>query len=264
MKTLLLITSCLLLAYTASSQTNATDATVTDCGGTTYNLFDELDAGKIIVIGWTMPCFTCAGPLLEAHNSVMNFAVSNPGMVEYWVTDDYANSTCSSIENWCVNNGINNAKYFSSSELNMNHYGENGMPKVVVLGCTDHKVYYNVNDNPTGAGVTAAIDEALNDLSNGCQSVGTEELSESIFEITCYPNPTSAVLNIELSTEVSEELEVSITGLNGNLLSQTTIAVNSSHEEDFQLDVSGLANGIYFLNVRTSTSTITKKIEVTN
>lgn len=56
MKKLLLAFSQLLLSgFMAFGQTTATDFTVNDCGGTSHNLFTELDAGKVIVLCWPMP-----------------------------------------------------------------------------------------------------------------------------------------------------------------------------------------------------------------
>lgn len=85
-----------LLTYCTSSiaQEYAPEIVVTDCEGNEHSLHDALDSGKVIVIGWTMPCATCAAPLLAAHNVVLKYGISHPGVVEYWLADDYAETTC--------------------------------------------------------------------------------------------------------------------------------------------------------------------------
>jgi len=230
----------LLMSGQLFAQTYATDVTITDCDGVSHNLFTELDAGKIIVVGWTMPCATCAPPLLGVHNSVLSFMFSNPGVVEYWVNDDYGNSGCATVEGWCNANGITNAIFFSSSELSMSDYGTDGMPKAVVLGCADHKVYYNQNNNPNEHGTTIAIEQALADLANGCADLGVEEKSE--FGLMCFPNPANSILNVSFSINPSHDSFIEIYNINGALLKLLPLSQFSSNE--FQIDVSELEKKI--------------------
>jgi len=262
MKTLVLFVSVMLLNNMSFGQTNATDVTVTDCEGTTYNLFTELDAGKIIVIGWTMPCASCATPLLSVHNSVLNFAVSNPGVVEYWLTDDFANTNCTTIVDWCTNAGITNAKFFSTADLDMFDYGGSGMPKVVVLGCTDHKVYYNVNNTPSGQGTTTAINAALADIANSCQPVGIDEITESNISVSCYPNPASSTLNVAVEMSDSQSFAVEVIGLNGVAFNKVEVENSNSVLNELQLDISALSTGMYFLKVTSNDVVAVQKFQV--
>ncbi|NRA13338.1 MAG: T9SS type A sorting domain-containing protein [Crocinitomicaceae bacterium] len=262
MKILAGLTFALLLSATSFGQTNATEAAPIDCEGATHNLFSELEAGKIIVIGWTMPCASCAGPLLEAHNAVLSYAVSNPGVVEYWMTDDYANSACNTIQNWCTSNGITSAEYFASAELDMSDYGTAGMPKVVVLGCSDHKVYYNENNgSPSGAGVTAAIDAALADMAIGC-AAGVEELYVTNMAVSCFPNPASSVLNVTVGMVAPQEVVMEVVGLNGKVYSSVSVEDLNLLTDGVQIDVNNLATGFYLLKVTSNDAIVVEKFEV--
>lgn len=252
-----------LLSIESYSQTYATDFTASNCNGSSYNLFSELDAGKIIVIGWTMPCATCAGPLLEVHNAILNYAISNPGVVEYWVTDDYANTSCSSVAGWCATYGITNATYFSSSTIDMNDYGGSGMPKVVVVGCSNHKIYYNKNDNPDGQAVSDAIAEALNDLANSCQ-LDISDIKDTDFEFTAFPNPTKSILNIEFKNRPQEHFLIELYTIRGEMLQQISLDKSSLEIQQLQLSTSDLPEGIYLLNLTGETSSATIKIQVEN
>ena len=253
--------SVVLLSFAGHTQTHATAASPVDCNGTTHDLFAELDAGKIIVIGWTMPCATCAAPLLQVHNSVLNFAVSNPGVVEYWVNDDYANTSCSSVEGWCSTNGITNATFFSTSEIPMSHYGTDGMPKVVVLGCTDHKVYYNVNNSPTGMGVTAAINTALADIAASCVT-GNEELEASTFDLACYPNPANTELTVSFNSKAGEQASLEVLDVNGASLKQFALENSNKVTTSVHVDVNELVNGFYFLKMTSRESTEIIKFQI--
>lgn len=252
------LTACLLSSFAAFSQTNATDVTVVDCAGNSHNLFTELDAGKIIVIGWTMPCSTCAPPLLDVHNEVLNFAISNPGMVELWINDDFGNTTCATVKNWCIANGISNAFYFSDPALSMNDYGGIGMPKAVVVGCSSHRIYYNVNNNPTGAGVTSGINAAFSDQANGC-TLALNEYEESL--VSCYPNPLSDKLKVN-AEDLTLLKSVQIVTLSGNIISTVDPATFPVTGNSFELDFGQYDNGMYFLLMEYGESVLIKRVEV--
>ena len=122
-----------LLQTIAFAQT-ATDFTANDCDGTSHNLFTELNSGKVIVICWVMPCSACKGPALTTQNVVNSYLTSHPHTVYMYMCDDYANTTCTSLDSWRNNNGITSATLFSDAAINMADYGGNGMPKIVVIG----------------------------------------------------------------------------------------------------------------------------------
>ena len=147
------------------AQTTATDFTTADCNLVTHNLFDSLDAGNVIVIAWVMPCGPCATYSLPAYAAVQSFATSHPGRVHFYMADDYANTPCSSLISWGNTNNMPNSTFFSSSDVNMSGYGIAGMPKVVVLGGSDHTIFYNQNDSHiTFGGVETAISDAINKI----------------------------------------------------------------------------------------------------
>ncbi len=144
-----------------TSGPTATDFNVLDCDGNSHHLYGELDAGKIIVIAWIMPCTSCINDPLNAHTIVQTYAASHPGRVVMYIADDYANSPCSTITGWSNFYGMTNSTKFSDPAITMSDYGVDGMPKIVVLGGSDHKVYYN--ENSSSVGVDTAIDQALAD-----------------------------------------------------------------------------------------------------
>src|SRR5438067_299698 len=59
MKKILLFVSFLLINGITFGQTTATDFTATDCNSASQSLFTELNAGKIVVLIWVMPCSVC-------------------------------------------------------------------------------------------------------------------------------------------------------------------------------------------------------------
>lgn len=259
MKTLFLL-SFIVVLNTAFGQSTATDVTVTDCAGNSHNLFNELDAGKIIVVGWAMPCATCAAPLLSVHNIVLSFQLSNPGMIEYWLNDDFANTSCQSLIGWANSSGITSAIYFSAGQLSMLDYGSAGMPKVVILGCTDHKVYYNVNNNPGGNGFSNALQAAVADVNAGCQQSGLNEANE-IFPVNCVFNPEMDRVELKFGAVPTGNCQVNIYTLEGQLV-YSGEHPPSGKDAMIEIPTSFWKNGLYLLRLETSEFESTYKINI--
>ena len=134
-----------MFVVTFSVAQTATDFTVDDCNGTSNNLYSELDAGNVIVLCWVMPCGPCATGAGYAQDAAQSFASSHPGIVKFYLVDDFANSDCSYLNGWAGSYQLYPESSFSNSIISMNDYGGPGMPKVVVIG-PDKQVYYNVKN----------------------------------------------------------------------------------------------------------------------
>ncbi len=223
---------------------NATDFTTDDCNGVTHNLFDSLDAGNIIVIVWVMPCGPCATYASYAYSAVQDFAISHPERVDFYLVDDYANTTCGNLVNWGNSNNMPLNTTFSSSVINMNDYGSIGMPKVVVLGGSNHTVYYNKNDDQIDySGVYSAIDLALSIP----LSIDVKSLED--FRVSVYPIPTNNSLNVKYEFNNSDNLKFEIVNTLGQNLFSYSDAEIYLEKHTSKINVEGLEKGIYFLNI---------------
>jgi len=226
----------------------ATDFTADDCNGVTHNLFDSLDAGNVIVISWVMPCGPCATYSLPAYAAVQSFATSHPGRVHFYMADDYANTTCSSLMSWGNTNNMPNSTFFSSSDVNMSGYGIAGMPKVVVLGGSDHTIFYNQNDSHiTFNGTQTAISDALS------APLAVNDQQNSKFGLISFPNPTqNGKLNVSYRIDNNGPINIEII----NILGKTVLALedqipNIIGQYNNTFDISELTKGTYFLKLST-------------
>ena len=226
----------------------ATDFTADDCNGVTHNLFDSLDAGNVIDISWVMPCGPCATYSLPAYAAVQSFATSHPGRVHFYMADDYANTTCSSLMSWGNTNNMPNSTFFSSSDVNMSGYGIAGMPKVVVLGGSDHTIFYNQNDSHiTFNGTQTAISDALS------APLAVSDHQNSKFGLISFPNPTqNGKLNVSYRIDNNGPINIEII----NILGKTVLALedqipNIIGQYNNTFDISELTKGTYFLKLST-------------
>jgi hypothetical protein len=212
------------------AQTTATDFNVENCDGEMYHLFAELDLGKVVVIAWVMPCVSCIADPVEAYSIVQNY---DPQKVNYFIVDDYADQPCSVIQNWSENYQMGGVTKFSDPAISMSDYGQDGMPKIVVLGCNTHKIFYN--ENSSSQGIQNAIDMALEECTN---TNYTEEQVKPNFSI--YPNPVKGQIYLDTPNSTIEHLSI--------VNSQGTVVIQKQHYHSQKpIDISHLSNGLYII-----------------
>ena len=244
MKKVLLLSAIILAGiFIAFGQTTATDFTANDCTGQSHNLFSELDDGKVIVLAWVMPCGSCISDPLSAFTTVSQYATSHPGQVLFYMADDYANTSCGSLMGWAANYGMGNSTIFSNASIRMSDYGVDGMPKIVVLGGSDHKVYFNKNSSAVGIG--SAIDMALDDIAK----MGLMELDNSPMGLKSFPNPANNVLKVTYNLDKSSTTIVEVINLGSGNVAMMTQELKSSGEHNSIFDISELSNGTYMIKV---------------
>jgi hypothetical protein len=244
-KILFTILTVLFVQGFSHAQTTATDFTANDCVGSVHNLFSELDAGKIIVIAWVMPCGSCAPPAIAAYNAVQSYASSNPNRVYFYLVDDYANTSCATLTSWGNNNSMLNAVKFSDAEISMTKYGTAGMPKIIVLGGTNHTVAYNQNSGVT----TTDVQQAINSLF----SADIPELShESSFRLSVFPNPVSDKLTVNFTLLEYSTVTIQLIGTDGKIIQNSVLKdISSGNYTEQILFENELKNGIYLLQLKT-------------
>lgn len=259
MKKLLLTIFLLNCINFAFSQTKATNFNVADCAGTNHELFTELDAGKVIVISFVMPCASCIGPSLSANSKVKGYATSNPGRVLFYLADDYANTNCSSLTSWANTNGMSGVPVFSNASVKMTDYGNAAMPKVVVLAGKDHSILFNQDNTINTTDLTNAIDKGLN-LPNG---IGKN--SKLDLKIDLFPNPLmddKAKLNYTLDEVSTVTIEIYNTLGSKEFIQSFDKQTVGKHETILNLE--SFTNGIYFIRFNVQDHAKTLKLIISH
>jgi subtilisin-like proprotein convertase family protein len=86
-------------------------------------------------------------------------------------------------------------------------------------------------------------------------SVGVETLTTNS-SFVVFPNPSTAVFHIRKNTLVSEKCNLRLT----NALGQTIVSNEISTNQNYDMDLSNLESGIYFITVTTNEKSETQKI----
>ena len=254
-KSIFLSALTLLLGVTAIGQTTATNFTADDCDGNSHTLFDELDNGKIIVMTWVMPCGPCAGAAISAKTATETYAASDN--VVFYLIDDYANTSCGSLTAWANNNQLTGSTVFSHSSISMTDYGFAGMPKTVVLGCNNHKIYFNSNNGTDG------LETAINLALAECLTAGTDEKITTNFNLSVYPNPALNDFTLKYNLSENSDVNINIFNLLGEKVK--TITLNEKQlagQYNLNVDVSDIPNGVYTVNLEAQNSNKTIRITV--
>ena len=226
----------------ANAQSTATNWTAVDCTGTSHTLFDDLDSGKIVVLVWVMPCGACDAGSKMAYNAVQSFATSHPGKVVYYLADDLGDAGCPALSAFASGNGIGpkNVTIFSNAGevIDEDDFGGTGMPHVVVMGGTDHKIYFNERgtDTEDQAEITNAIDSVLN-ITTGVAGVANQ------INFTVGPNPLKDNIAISYDGNVSKVAVISMSGQVVKEISFATPVVNP------RVSIDALPAGMYHVKM---------------
>ncbi len=232
----------LMLAAAISNAQTAINWTAIDCSSVSHTLFTELDAGKVIVFTWVMPCGSCTNGAKAAYNAVQSFATSNPGKVRCYLADDMGDDNCAAISSWITTNSVgslSNMTIFGNAGnlIKESDFGGSGMPHVIVMGGTDHHIYYNQKNSLTNdlAGITAAINSAISTL-------GTSELSGKVsFLVT--PNPATELIHVSNAKAIGR---VVISTVAGQVVKDEAYGKGKA---DVSISLAGMASGIYVVKV---------------
>ena len=225
----------------ANAQT-ATNFNCTDCHNIQHDLFAELDAGKVIVITWVMPCASCTGPALTTYNVVQSYQASDSGRVFMYLCDDYANTSCTALNTWKSTIGLANAVDFSNAAIHMNDYGGSGMPKIVVLGGSNHTVFYTADNTVDATALQNAINAAL-------AVTGIDEQNELAAGFSVHPVPATDEARITFNLPQTAPVEVGLYDISGKLAKNIHSGILSRGQHSNVLHTQDLPAGNYVLRI---------------
>lgn len=108
------------------------------------------------------------------------------------------------------------------------------------------------------------VEGAMDDLQvwelEGTNPDGVDETE--ISELSIYPNPSAGQFRLELTLESATELRIEVLDLRGALVSSRNVGSKSSGKTNLDLNLEGVADGIYQLRMLTDSGQLTKRIEI--
>jgi|GEM_PF-4139003 len=102
-----------------------------------------------------------------------------------------------------------------------------------------------------------ATDSVMVKLVDPIEKEDSQKLSLTDFNPVFYPNPTNGILNIYFHSLPAEEVEISIIDIYGSIM---ILEKKKSSSSILQLDLSSLANGVYTIQVKSSSESFTGRV----
>jgi hypothetical protein len=250
----------LFIASVSFGQT-ATDFTATDCNAVSHNLYTELNAGKVVVIEWVMPCSACIGGATAAYNAVQSFATSHPGKVVNFLVDDDGGTSCSSLSSWATTNGMDITKMSvfgnSGNLIDEAQFGGSGMPHVIVISPNKTILLNLKNGNANNqTAITNAINLALAPLS-------VHDMAEDVNSITLYPNPSSTESHLDYNLKQNSKVVIELFDINGKLITELFNGNAKQGENMLVVNTEMYSAGTYSVKLHTNEGTTTVRMLVT-
>lgn len=179
---------------------------------------------------------------LTTLNVVNSYITSHPHTVYMYICDDYANTTCTSLNTWKDNNGLTSATSFSDASVNMADYGGNGMPKIVVIGGGAHTVFYTANDVVDATALQNAIDDAID-------VAGISEQNKLASSLSVSPNPSSDQAKLKFNLAGNSNISIQLFNLQGKLVQKVFSGNLSNGENLIEMNTLKIAPGTYLVKL---------------
>ncbi len=259
--TLALAVSTLFTVQKANAQMNAMDFTMVDCSSTptTHNLFSDLNSGKVVIIEFFMTsCGACpaAGSKIEAMKTKL--LMQYPSKVKSYAFGFNNSYSCASVNNWVTSNGFSSIPS-DSGAAQVAYYGGMGMPTIVIIGGTNHKLLGSPYIGFTTSDTTMMATDIRNFFAS---ATGINELKSNLSELNIYPNPTTNEVKISfnLTENVNTVIEImDVTGRIVKTLLNEKMAIGNSTKT---FNVSSLDNGNYIVRINTDGHMTQQKLSI--
>ncbi len=261
-KSILLSLALMFVITISKAQTTAMDFNKTDCNGSTHSLFADLDAGNAVILHFFMPsCGSCPPPAQKIQKMANNIMKTYPGKIKAYAMPFNNSTTCSYASTWVSSNGLSLYTPLDSGAAQVAYYGGFGMPTVVVLGGTDHKVLFSTLSFSTGD--TTTMRDAILTLFSGATGINNT-LQNNIAAVNVFPNPATDRVQVELNITQSTNIKVDVINILGELVSTAFEGKAGEGILKREIETRNFSNGVYFLRVTAGSNSQNYKFTVTH
>jgi hypothetical protein len=189
---------------------------------------------------------------------VNNVLVNHPGMVTGYAMPYNNTTTCTYTSSWVTNNALSPLYTpYDSGAVQVAYYGGFGMPTVVLLGGTDHRVMFSTLSFAT-SDTTIMRDSILALFAPN----GVNEIASNISAANVFPNPTTDEANIVVDLKAQSHLQIDLIDITGKLVTNILDEKNATGTISKKLKTENLATGIYTIRITANDRNINRKLNV--
>lgn len=252
------VATCLLSATISKAQT-AMDFNTNDCNGNPVHLFSDLDAGKAVVLFYYMPsCGSCPPPAQKIQAMANNINATHPGMVKAYAFPFNNTTACSYSQTWVTSNSLPLYAPMDSGATAVASYGGFGMPTVVLVGGSNHRVMFSTLSFST-SDTTTMRDSILALMSSPTR---INEIANNINSIDVFPNPANNNVTISVDIKTAGSLIVDVADMVGRQVAVISKENASTGINTKQFNTATLANGVYLIRINLNGNTVNQKLNV--
>lgn len=249
----------LTLAAAISNAQTAVNFNTTDCAGNPVNLYSDLDAGKAVILFYYMPsCGSCPPPAQKIQTMANRINLSHPGKVKAYAFPFDNTTLCSYSQTWVTTNSLSLYAPMDSGATAVAAYGGFGMPTVVLVGRSSHKVMFSTLSFST-SDTTIMRDSILAMLG---VTTGVDEISTSINNVDIYPNPATGNVTLNVNLKDQANLQIDVIDIVGKQVAVIATENNITGNVTKQFNTELLSNGLYTIRINANGSTINRKLNV--
>lgn len=229
-----------------------------DCNGQNHDLYQELDAGKAVILHFFMPnCGSCVPPAKAIQKMANSLLLKYPGQIRGYAMPFNNSTTFTYASSWVSNNGLPFYTPYDSGAAQVAKYGGFGMPTIVVLGGkgVNRRVMFFTMSFATSD--TSRMRDSIVALLKTAESQPLS--SDNKNQLTIYPNPTSDKLTIGLGEKLNTTQFLTVRDFMGTLVRKLEVGNSSSM---FSIDTSELPVGNYTITLHEMGAVSSKRFTV--
>ncbi|MCX6296166.1 MAG: T9SS type A sorting domain-containing protein [Bacteroidetes bacterium] len=257
MKKILTLTSVLLFISLSNYAQTAVDWTKLDCSGISHNLYTYLNNEDVVIMEFAMGCSSCTNAGARLLSTKDKYAISNPGKVNVFYMDYWPGNTCATVVLPTTTPYAFDAVFDHSLAEKDNYFASSSpMPGIAIAAGSSHQIIYQVNSFVDAD--TTLIEQAITAF------FATANIKENLFEntITLSPNPSTGDVIINFTNTETENINISLFNLNGQLIKGLFNEKVSVGDFKKIIDIRSYPKGLYYINISNSKYSIHKKIVV--
>ncbi len=258
MKKSILLSVALFFIFSISKSQTVMQLNGVDCNGNSHDLLADLDAGKAVLLHFFMPnCTSCPPPAKKIQAMANNILAMHPGMITAYAMPYNNSTTCAYAASWVTTNALSLYMPYDSGAVQVANYGGFGMPTVVLLGGTDHRIMFSTLSFSTAD--TTEMRDSIMALLEAPSAI--TNLPSTVSSFNVFPNPANNNVSINFDLKETSNVVVDITDILGK-----QVAIISEEKQNGvvtkQFSTAALPNGNYFVRLQVNGKTATQKLTV--
>lgn len=261
MKTYIFSVTLAMLAFlSGNAQQTAMQFSGVDCNNNAVDLYADLNAGKAVVLFYYMPnCGSCPPPAQRIQTMANNIMNTYPGMVKAYAFPFQNSTTCAYSASWVTNNNLSLYAPMDSGAAQVAYYGGFGMPTVVLVGGTDHRVLFSTLSFST-SDTTIMRDSILNLLNPS----GVNELNNVITGVKLFPSPAAQEMTVSMTVKQNTDLKLEVVDVLGKVVATIYDEQTVAGTIRVNVPTGTYSNGVYFIRMRSGDKIANHKFTVTH